>query len=50
MIRVAIAILRGRNATRARVGSRRDTNEMWSMAEGLEGIEKRIRNGYKDLI
>ena len=49
LIRVAIAILRARNVARARVVSRRDNNEMWSMAETLDDIEKRIRNGYKEL-
>lgn len=46
MIRVAIAILQGRNVQRSMVVSRRDNNDMWSMAERLEGIEKRIRTGY----
>lgn len=46
LIRQAIAVLRGRNLTRSLVVSRRDNNAMWSMAEQLEGIEKRIRTGY----
>jgi hypothetical protein len=48
-IRVAIRILNGRNVTRCMVVSRRDNNEMWGMAESLEGIERRIRTGYNDV-
>lgn len=47
MIRVAIAILKGRNVERAMVVSRTDNNHMWAMTEHLEGIE--IRTGYKDV-
>lgn len=47
-IRMAIRILCGRNVARSRVVSRRDNNEMWGMSERLEGIERRIRNGYNE--
>ncbi|MDU9394591.1 hypothetical protein [Pseudomonas sp. zfem002] len=46
LIRLAIAILAGRNVTRSLVVSRRDNNEMWSMAESLEGIAERISRNY----
>ena len=38
MIRLAIAILMGRNVQRSLVVSRGDNNHMWSMAEKLEAI------------
>lgn len=46
LIRLAIAILAGRNVTRSLVVSRRDNNEMWSMAEQLEDIAERIARNY----
>ena len=48
LIRVAIWILRGRNVARAAVVSRRDNNEMWAVAERLDGIAERIESGYRD--
>lgn len=46
LIRLAIAILMGRNVARSLVVSRRDNNDMWYMAEQLEGIAKRISKNY----
>ncbi|MCY1460231.1 hypothetical protein D9M71_777750 [compost metagenome] len=46
LIRLAITILKGRNVTRSLVVSRRDNNEMWSMAESLEDIADRISRDY----
>lgn len=46
LIRVAIAILMGRNVQRSLAVSRRDNNDMWYMAEKLEGIADRISKGY----
>lgn len=46
LIRLAIAILMGRNVTRSLVVSRRDNNDMWHMAERLEDIVDRITRGY----
>ena len=46
MILLAAKILIGRNVHRAAVVSRRDNNDMWSMAEQLEGIAKRISKNY----
>ncbi|MGF6149315.1 hypothetical protein QFZ84_000273 [Pseudomonas fluorescens] len=46
LIRLAVAILMGRNVTRSLVVSRRDNNEMWYMAESLQDIAKRISKGY----
>lgn len=46
-IRLARSILIGRNTNRSPVVSRRDNNEMWSMAERLESIEARMLNNYK---
>ncbi|WP_327440237.1 hypothetical protein [Pseudomonas donghuensis] len=46
LIRLAIAILMGRNVTRSSVVSRRDNNDMWHMAERLDGIAERIARGY----
>ncbi|MET3051880.1 hypothetical protein ABXV19_08645 [Pseudomonas alkylphenolica] len=46
LIRLAIAILMGRNVTRSLVVSRRDNNDMWHMAEKLEDIADRIARGY----
>ena len=46
LIRIAIAILRGRNVTRSLVVSRKDNNLMWGMCDHLDDIERRIRTGY----
>jgi hypothetical protein len=46
MIRLAIAILIGRNVQRCRVVSRRDNNDMWYMAEKLDSIATRISKKY----
>lgn len=43
----AAKILMGRNVARAMVVSRHDNNAMWHMAENLEGVAKRIRDGYE---
>lgn len=47
MVMLAVKILRGRNATRCRVVSRQDNNDMWYMAEKLESIASRMRDGYE---
>lgn len=47
MIRLAAKILMDRNVQRSAVVSRRDNNNMWSMAEKLEAIADRISSGYK---
>lgn len=49
MIRLAAKILMDRNVQRSMVVSRRDNNDMWYMAEKLEGIADRINNGYKGM-
>ena len=46
MIRLAIAILMGRNVQRSLVVSRSDNNYMWSMAEKLDAIATRISKNY----
>lgn len=46
-IRLAAWILIGRNVARAGVVSRRDNNDMWYMAEKLEGMAERIKDQYK---
>ncbi|WP_030130817.1 hypothetical protein [Pseudomonas sp. QTF5] len=46
LIRLAIAILMGRNVQRSLVVSRRDNNDMWYMAEKLDSIAKRISKKY----
>lgn len=46
MIRIAARILMGRNLHRSAVVSRRDNNDMWCMAEQLEGIADRITQQY----
>lgn len=46
MIRLAAKILMDRNVQRSGVVSRRDNNDMCSMAEKLEAIAERIRKGY----
>lgn len=48
LIRLAAAILMGRNCTRSAVVSRRDNNDMWYMAERLDSIAKRIGSDYKE--
>ncbi|MDT9641299.1 MULTISPECIES: hypothetical protein [Pseudomonas] len=40
-------ILVGLNVQSSAVALRRDHNDMWRMAERLEGIANRISNGYK---
>lgn len=47
LIRVARAIVQGRNLLRSPVVSRRDNNAMWDMGWELEAIAKRIENGYE---
>ncbi|WP_163011459.1 hypothetical protein [Pseudomonas viridiflava] len=46
MIRIAAFILSGRNVQRSAVVSRRDNNDMYYMAEKLEGIADRISRQY----
>lgn len=46
LIRLAIAVLMGRNVQRSLVVSRRDNNDMWYMAEKLDAIAKRISENY----
>ena len=46
MIRIAARILMGRNVQRSAVVSRRDNNDMYYMAEKLEGIADRISRQY----
>ena len=46
LILLAAKILIDRNVQRAAVVSRRDNNDMWSMAEQLEAIAKRISKNY----
>ena len=46
LIRLAIAILMGRNVQRSLVVSRRDNNDMWYMAEKLDAIATRISKKY----
>jgi hypothetical protein len=47
LIRLAAAILMGRNVPRSMVVSRRDNNDMWYMAEKLEDIADRISRQYE---
>jgi hypothetical protein len=49
LIRLAAKILIGRNVHRCRVVSRRDNNDMWSMAERLEAVADRISTNYKGI-
>ena len=49
MISIARRILIDRNVNRCRVVSRRDNNDMWSMAEKLESIEERMMDEYKNI-
>ena len=46
LIRLAIAILMGRNVQRSLVVSRRDNNDMWYMAEKLDSIASRMSKKY----
>ncbi|WP_122523562.1 hypothetical protein [Pseudomonas viridiflava] len=46
LIRIAARILIGRNVARSLVVSRRDNNDMWYMAEKLDGIADRISRQY----
>lgn len=46
LILLAARILIGRNVQRSAVVSRRDNNDMWSMAERLETIAERINQEY----
>ena len=46
LVRLAIAILMGRNVQRSLVVSRRDNNDMWYMAEELDAIAARISKNY----
>lgn len=46
LVRLAARILMGRNVHRCTVVSRRDNNDMWSMAEKLEMIALRMSSGY----
>jgi hypothetical protein len=43
---LAAWIIDGRNLQRSGVASRRDNNDMWYMAEKLEGIADRIKRQY----
>jgi len=45
-IRLAARILDGRNVARCAVVSRRDNNDMYYMAERLDGIADRITRQY----
>lgn len=47
LILLAAKILIGRNVHRCQVVSRRDNNDMWSMAEKLETIAQRISTKYR---
>ena len=47
LIRLAAKILMGRNVQRSAVVSRRDNNDMWSMAERLEAVADRISANYQ---
>lgn len=46
LIRLAAKILMGRNVHRCQVVSRRDNNDMWSIAEKLEAVADRIERQY----
>lgn len=46
LILLAAWIIGGRNVTRSGVVSRRDSNDMYAMAEKLEDIADRIADGY----
>lgn len=46
LLRIAAAILAGRNIARSAVASRRDNNAMWEMGYELRKIADRIEDGY----
>lgn len=46
LVRLAARILMGRNVQRCTVASRRDNNDMWSMAEKLDMVALRMSSGY----
>lgn len=46
LVRLAAKILMDRNVQRSLVVSRSDNNDMWYMAEQLEGIANLISKGY----
>lgn len=46
LLLLAAGVLMGRNVHRSPVTSRRDNNDMWTMAEKLEAIAKRISKNY----
>ncbi|WP_198386600.1 hypothetical protein [Burkholderia ubonensis] len=48
LLRVAKAIVLGRNVQRAPVVSRVDNNAMFEMGYQLESIAKRIETGYEN--
>jgi len=50
LIKIARHILMDRNVPRAMVVSRHDNNDMWYMAERLQGIEKRMLRKYRAII
>lgn len=47
LVLMAAWLLRERNVHRAGVVSRRDNNDMFYMADQLESIADRIRDGYR---
>lgn len=47
LVLMAAWLLRERNVPRAGVVSRRDNNDMFYMADQLESIADRIRDGYR---
>lgn len=47
LIRIAKWILLERNVQRSAVVSRKDNNEMWAMAEKLDGICERMIDEYR---
>ena len=49
LIKLAKWILIERNVARSSVVSRRDNNDMWSMAEKLEAICDRMTDEYKNV-
>ena len=46
LIKVAIAIIHGRNVQRCTVVSRRDNNDMYYMGEKLEAVCDRMKKEY----
>lgn len=49
LIKIAKVILMSRNVPRCKVVSRRDNNDMWYMAERLDGICKRMLDEYEHI-